>query len=201
MKKKLLALAIMVILVLSACGGKAADSNASGSAKATIREGDTTDQIFFTNGITFTSSTPFVYGGESSAYSETIWQIKDMPYVTFHARVITDEYYKEIAAKYSSTTKPEGIYGVAEFTLSGGVLGAFVTDAKGKELVIYGDISLDDIISDEDYYDKVAKTGEVFLQLVDDLVKSGNASASETSGVTIVRMEDGQPLLSVYVHD
>lgn len=198
MKRQLSVLIMAVMLGFSACGGGTfAKSNASNTKQVTIQEGETTDQIFFTNNITFTSSTPFVYMGKGT--TTTTWQLKDMPYATYRVGVLSDEDYERIASNYTGTTKPEGIYGLGgDFGL--GYTYFFVTNAKGKKIYITGDPSLENM-ADDGFYDNVAKTGEVFLQLVEDLVKSGNASADETSGVTIVRQEDQNPILSVYVHD
>ena len=212
-KRQLFVFISAIMLVFSACGGKvseekvveekASDEKAveekASEEQVSVQVGETTDQIFFTNKVTFTASTPFVYMGQNDAATVTSWQIKDMPYATFNAGILTDKDYEKIASDFSSTTRPEGIYGL------GGPFGFgytyfFVTRANGKPIYITGDPSLGNI-SVEDFDDNVAKIGEIYLQLVEDLVKSGNASASETSGVTIIKREGQQPVPSVYVHD
>lgn len=219
MKKKFTILVLSIMFGLTACGNKvettffsiATDSKekvavsedaresefASREEKKNIQVGDTTDQIFFINGLTFTSSDPFVYAGDNSNSNTdmTYWTKNDTPYAEFGTMILKDEDYERISKSCQSTARPEGMY-----YIYGNTFNFYTQNNKGENLRIYAATSLE-IMNDNDYYDKIAQTGEVFLQLVEDLVKSGNASANETSGVTIVRQEGQQPVLSVYVHD
>lgn len=151
------------------------------------KEGDVTDQIYVTKDIMFTSSTPLELAKISAYKNGTGWKQPELPNSSFTIQTVDQAKYesmKPTGSRSLSIMMPEGIY---EYELMGA--GFYTETENGEYLYIratWNGLNADEYGHRENWY----KTYEIFLQLVDDLLKSGNTKASEMSDITIVQVGD-----------
>lgn len=152
------------------------------------KEDSTTDQISLNNDDTFTSSIPLVAKPRNS--SEEMEELfyygkEDLPDVIYLIQTIDEEVYNKHLRNENAVLLPEGVYRGGK--INSPMLMFFTPGKDGK----YYSISLwswsqdGSAHADQKKYDIGYQAYEVFLQLVEDLVKSDLTEASEMSDVTV----------------